>query len=141
MKVWAIWKSIILLLIPFAIATILKIQQIPVRFYDSFWYLSFLVAMMSVAWFTMVKRVNIVYDNASRLHRGIALVSNCCFGIYLIHIFIMRSVIWEWTWLYDMGVMQILLVTLLTFFGSLVVTWLVSYLPGAEFIIGFRQKR
>lgn len=141
MKVWVIWKSLILLLIPLSIASILKIQQIPVRFYDSFWYLSLLVAMMSAAWFALVKRVDIVYNSASRLHRGIALVSNCCFGIYLIHIFVMRSVIWEWTWLYDMGFMQILLVTILTFFGSLGMIWLISYLPGAEYIIGFRQKR
>jgi len=140
-KVWAIWKSLILLLIPLSIASILKVQNIQVRFYDSFWYLSFGVAMMSVAWFTMVKRVNIVYDSASRLHRSVVLVSNCCFGIYLIHIFIMRSIIWEWTWLYDLGIMQILLVTLLTFFGSLGMIWLISYLPGAGYIIGFRQKR
>ena len=141
MKVCAIWKSLILLLIPLSIATILKTLQIPVRFYDSFWYLSFLVAMMSVAWFTMVKRVNIVYDNTSSWHRGVALVSNCCFGIYLIHIFIMRSIIWEWTWLYDWGIIQIFVVTILTFGGSLGMTWLISYLPGAEYIIGFRQKR
>lgn len=140
-KAWAIWKYFMLLLIPLFVASIMKIQQIPVQFYDSFWYLSLLVAMMSVAWFTMVKRVDIDYDNTSRLHRGIVLVSNCCFGIYLIHIFIMRSIIWEWTWLYDWGIMQIFMVTILTFFGSLAMTWLISYLPWAEYIIGFRQKR
>lgn len=137
----AIWKCFLLLLIPLSIASILKIQQIPVRFYDSFWYLSFGVAMMSAAWFALVKRVNIVYNNALRLHRGLALVSNCCFGIYLVHIFIMRSIIWNWSWLYDLGTIQILMVTLLTFVGSFVVTWLISYLPGAEYIIGFKQRK
>ena len=137
----AIWKCFILLLIPLSIASMLKIQQIPVRFYDSFWYLSLGVAMMSAAWFALVKRVNIVYNSALRLHRGLALVSNCCFGIYLVHIFIMRSIIWNWSWLYDLGTIQILMVTLLTFVGSFVVTWLISYLPGAEYIIGFKQRK
>ena len=139
-KEWAIWKSVILLLIPMAVATILKIQQMPVQFYDSFWYLSLLVAMMSVAWFLVIKQIDITYNGTSVFHRFISLVSNCCFGIYLIHIFIMRSIIWKWTWLYDMGIMQIILITFLTFVGSLGMTWLISHFPGAEYIIGFRQK-
>jgi hypothetical protein len=53
----------------------------------------------------------------------------------------MRSVIWQWEWLYDLGVIQILIVTLLTFAGSFAMTWLISYLPGAEYIIGFKQKK
>ena len=123
-----------------AVATILKIQQMPVQFYDSFWYLSLLVAMMSVAWFLVIKQIDITYNGTSVFHRFISLVSNCCFGIYLIHIFIMRSIIWKWTWLYDMGIMQIILITFLTFVGSLGMTWLISHFPGAEYIIGFRQK-
>ena len=137
----SIWKCFLLLLLPLSFATAIKIIEMEVSFYEMFWYLSILVAMMSVAWFMLIKRVDIVYNDASRLHRFIVLVSNCCFGIFLIHIFIMRSIIWKWTWLYDMGMMQIVLVTFLTFIGSFVVTWLISYLPGAEYIIGFRQKR
>ena len=137
----AVWKMFILLLFPLSTATILKIQEVQVRFYDSFWYLSALVAMMSIAWFLLVKQISAIYDGISRLHTIIALISNSCFGIYLLHIYIMRSVIWKWTWLYDLGIMQILLVTLMTFIGSLFVTWIISYLPGAEYIIGFRQKR
>ena len=140
-KAFAIWKSIILLLIPLSVATILKTLQVPVHFYDSFWYLSLLVAMMSVAWFLLIKHLYKPYNGASHFHNIIALVSNCCFGIYLVHIFIMRSIIWKWTWLYNLGTIQILTVTLLTFIASLGVTWLISYLPGAEYIIGFKQKK
>ena len=140
-KTWTTWRCLILLLFPLLSAIILKALQIQVRFYDCFWYLSILVAMMSVAWFLLIKQTDTIYSEASCLHRIIALVSNCSFGIYLVHIFIMRFVIWHWTWLHALGVMQIVLVTFLTFIGSFVVTWLISYLPGAEYIIGFRQKR
>lgn len=140
-KVWAKWKSYMLFIIPLSIASILKIQHIQVRFYDSFWYLSIFVAMMSVSWFLLIKQVDLIYNDTSSFHRFITLVSNCCFGIYFVHIFIMRSIIWEWTWLYDMGIIQILLVTFLTFIVSLGVVWLISHLPGAEYIVGFRRKR
>ena len=135
-----VWKCLLLLVIPISIATTLKILNIQVSFYDSFWYLSILVAMMSVAWFLFIRRLDVDYNETSRLHCLIELVSNCSFGIYLVHIFIMRSVIWHWTWLYSLGIMQIVVVTILTFISSFTLIWLISYLPGAEYIVGFRQK-
>lgn len=135
------WKCLLLILFPISIAISIKVLNFPIVFYDVFWLLSLFVAMMALAWFMFIKGVVKSYNNASRIHHYIVLLSNCCFGIYLVHIFIMRSVIWKLTWLHDLGIMQILLVTLMTFFGSLLVTWIISYLPGAEYIIGFRQKR
>lgn len=138
----AFWKCLLLLCFPIVVAIIMKVEQIPVDFYDMFWYLSVFVAMMSVAWFAIIKKVNLVYNSASSFHQILAFVSNCCFGIYLVHIFMMRSIIWHWEVLWNLkwgG--QIVAVTLLTFIGSLIVTWLISYLPYAEYIIGFRQKK
>jgi len=140
-KSWEVWKCLMLLLFPISVAVVLKTQQISIQFYDSFWYLSIMVVMMSVAWFLLIKRIDVKYTDASKLHCLIVLASNCSFGIYLVHIFVMRSLIWNWIWLYDLGAIQILVVTLLSFIVSFVVTWLISYLPGAEYIIGFRQKR
>ena len=135
------WLNFLFLIIPLAIAAVLKIQQIQVDFYDIFWYLSILVTMMAVAWFMLIKGITKQYNAKSQFHKGVVFVSNCCFGIYLVHIFIMRSIIWHWEPLLRMGVMQIVVVTLLTFIGSLAVSWLISYLPWAEYFIGFRRKR
>lgn len=137
----ALWKCLLLMVLPISIAVVIKIKQLSIDFYDLFWYLSILVVMMAVAWFMWMKRLDIPYNGKSVLHRYLVLVSNCCFGIYLVHIFMMRSIIWQWEWLQDLGVIQILTVTLLTFAGSFTVTWLISYLPGAAYIIGFKQKR
>ncbi|MBO5628202.1 MAG: acyltransferase family protein [Aeriscardovia sp.] len=137
----AFWKCLLLMVLPISIAVVIKIKQLSIDFYDLFWYLSIFVVMMAIAWFLLIKRQNIPYHAESVLHRNLVLVSNCCFGIYLVHIFIMRSIIWQWEWLQDLGVIQILTVTLLTFVGSFAVTWLISYLPGAEYIIGFKQKK
>lgn len=137
----SIWKILLLLFIPVFIAALLKILKIQVSFYDMFWYLSVFVVMMCVAWFLLAKRVNVVYNEAKRWHKTVVLISNCCFGIYLVHIFVMWSVIWNLSWLHVIGTIQIFIITFLTFIGSLVVTWLISHLPGAEYIIGFRQER
>ena len=137
----SIGKCFLLMALPISIAVVIKMKQLSIDFYDLFWYLSILVVMMAVAWFMWMKRLDIPYNGKSVLHRYLVLVSNCCFGIYLVHIFIMRSIIWQWEWLQDWGVIQILTVTLLTFAGSFAVTWLISYLPGAAYIIGFKQKK
>ena len=137
----SIGKCFLLMALPISIAVVIKMKQLSIDFYDLFWYLSIFVVMMAVAWFMLIKRRDIPYNAESVLHRNLVLVSNCCFGIYLVHIFMMRSIIWQWEWLQDLGVIQILTVTLLTFVGSFAMTWLISYLPGAEYIIGFKQKK
>ena len=137
----SIGKCLLLMALPISIAVVIKMKQLSIDFYDLFWYLSIFVVMMAVAWFMLIKRLHFPYNAESVLHRNLVLVSNCCFGIYLVHIFMMRSVIWQWEWLHDLGVIQILTVTLLTFAGSFAMTWLISYLPGAEYIIGFKKKK
>lgn len=138
----SVWKCLLFLIIPLSIATTIKIQGIQVRFYDMFWYLSIFVAMMCMAWFMLLKKMNKVYDSSSRWHRNIVFISNCCFGIYLVHIFVMRSLLWRWAIIQELnGIVQIGTVTVLSFVGSLLITWLISYLPWAEYIIGYRQKR
>ena len=138
----SVWKCLLFFFIPLSIATTIKIRGVHVRFYDMFWYLSIFVAMMCAAWFMLVKKMDFVYNRMSTLHRYIVMISDCCFGIYLVHIFVMRSLLWKWSFLQEVnGALQIGLTAILTFVGSLIFTRLISYLPLAEYIIGFRRKR
>ena len=138
----SIWKCLLAIIFPLGIAITLKMQGIQVRFYDMFWYLSIFVAMMCMAWFMLLKKMNKVYDSSSRWHRNIVFISNCCFGIYLVHIFVMRSLLWRWAIIQELnGIVQIGTVTVLSFVGSLLITWLISYIPMAEYIIGFKQNK
>lgn len=137
-----VWKSLILILFPLCIAVSLKLSYVTIDFYDLFWYLSAFVVSMAIGWFMLVKKLDKPYNDESKWHRGIVMISNCCFGIYLIHIFLMRSILWGWSLLQNMeGAIQIILVTMLTFVGSFFITYLVSYMPGAEYIIGFKQRK
>lgn len=139
---YLIWKCLFLMAVPLMVATIVKLLQVSVDFYDMFWYLSVFVAMMCVACFLFVKGFDVEFDMTSKWQSFIITLSNCCFGIYLAHIFVMRSILWEWSFLQSIGGgMQILLVTILTFVSSFIITWVISYFPLAEYIIGFRKRK
>ncbi len=135
-------KCGLLIILPLLVATLLKVNNIHVDFYDVFWYLSIFVAVMSVAWFMIIKKINIEFNQLSKFHNFIALLSNCCFGIYLVHIFVMRTVLWRLPVLHGLnGILQILVITILTFGGSFLITWFISLMPKSEYIIGFNQKK
>lgn len=131
------WICILFLFLPLTIALLIKLYHINIGFFDLFWYLSFFVPMMSIGWFLLIKKVNCPI----RFQRTLTLFSNCCFGIYLVHIFIMRSIVWQWDFVKNTGNAQIGIVILVTFIGSFLVTWLISFIPGAEYIVGYKYKK
>ena len=130
-----------LFLFPIAFLAGYKLFEIDFDFYDVCGYLSILVGMMCIGWFYVIHRImHVLKVKESRLMTEI---SNCCFGIYLMHIFVMRYLLWHIDFIifeYG-GIGQILLIWLLTFVISLFFTYLISYLPFAEFIVGYKHKR
>ncbi len=131
-----------LFVIPLGTASLFKIYAISVDFFDLFWYMSIFVAMMCVGWFLLIRHFAPQYKVSSRIHKAIVMISNCCFGIYLSHILIMRGILWHWDWLCNIeGITQIIVTTILTLLGGFLLTWIISYLPGAAYLIGFKQKR
>lgn len=130
-----------LFVIPIAFLGCMKYFNIVFDFFDVCGFLSILIGMMCIGWFYFVQRL--IYMLKMREFRLITEISNCCFGIYLIHIFVMRYLLWHIDFIifeYG-GIGQILLTWLLTFVISLVLTYLISYLPFAELIIGYKQNR
>ena len=119
----------------------LKMRNVPFDFYRMFWYLSiFIVAGAVVIW----KIHYLCWNNEKFLLKmggQIGALSNLTFGIYLIHILIMRECLWKMNWLMEIPyVAQTVLVACLTFSISAVVCALVSRLPGAQWIIGYRKR-
>lgn len=68
----------------------------------------------------------------------LATVSQLTFGVYLVHIFVMRYVLWRCTVIQGLQPywLQTVVIALLTAGGSLALTWLVSLLPGSRYLIG-----
>lgn len=104
---------------------------IEVDFYTMLWYLSMPVALMAFCWFVLINRCpnrKIVVINE---------ISKLSFGIYFIHIFIMRNILWKINMITALpGILQIFVVMILTIFFSFIAVWLISRFPHSKYIIG-----
>lgn len=120
-----------------------KWKQYEVDFYSLFWYLSIFVVIMCTAWFNVLSQYGKFILEPGKIRTGITWVSNLSFGIYLMHIFVMRYMIWKWTWIQNMDnyIGQTLLIVVLTFLLSVLGCYLLSWIPGAAYLIGYKQKK
>lgn len=113
-----------------------KVNQYVVDFYSLFWYLSIGVAVMCIAWFVVLRKVYL-FQEKNRITCVFADISNMTFGIYLIHIFIMRYILWNWSVLQSLPFMlQIPLCSLLTFGLSYLIIKCISIFSISKYIIG-----
>lgn len=133
-------KSFVLVsmfLIPLILLFIHRYYGLKGDVYDLFWYLSITVATLSVAWFIGVQKItgNIQIRESNLLTE----FSNACFGIYLMHIFVMRRVLWNIDFLtYGLGwIGQLLTSWLVSLVISFVLTYVISLLPYSQYLIGY----
>ena len=112
----------------------LLMWNVEVDFYSLFWYLSLTVALQCVLWWIIVKRL---MRNVANLPRLVVELSKLSFGVYLIHILVMRNVLWKTEWMQGMnGIVQIVVCTILTFIISALISWGISKIKYVKAIIG-----
>ena len=132
-----LWHLALLFLIPICIAATFKITGTQVDFYSVFWYQSIFTVMMCIGWFCFFQRL----EERVPHPLWITLLSNCCFGIYLVHIFIMRNILWKCDFISaNGGIIQIILTILLTTLISFAIVWGISKLPYSQYIIGYKSN-
>ena len=103
-------------------------------FYSCFWYLSISVVLFCIVWWLLVKRISVIFESGRPV---IEFVSRYSFGIYLIHVLVLRSFLWKISWIQSLvGIKQIIVCTVLTFTISLFLSWLLSKLRFGKYIIG-----
>ena len=132
-------RMVMLFVVFIVISVILPItllmSNVEVDFYSLFWYLSITVALQCVVWWIVVKRL---MKNVPQLPRFVVELSKLSFGIYLVHILVMRNILWETTWMQNMnGVVQIVVCTILTFTISALISWGISKIKYVKAIIGY----
>lgn len=112
----------------------LLMLDVEADFYSLFWYLSITVALQSVVWWCVVKRL---MRNVPKLPSFVVELSKLSFGIYLIHILVMRNVLWKTEWMQGMnGIVQIVVCTILTFIISALISWGISKIKYVKAVIG-----
>lgn len=135
------WLLALLLILPLSCAAACKLGRVQVDFYSVFWYLSVFVAMMCVAWFQGIGQYMHGLKLPVWLEKLLVDFSNCSFGIYLVHILIMRNVLWKSDFIQQTGgKTQIALIFLLTVVLSYAVVHAVSYMPGAGYLTGCGRR-
>lgn len=113
----------------------LLLSNVEVDFYSLFWYLSITVALQCVVWWGVVQRL---MRKVSKVPSFVVELSKLSFGIYLVHILVMRNILWQTTWMQSMnGVVQIVVCTILTFAISALISWGISKIKYVKAIIGY----
>ena len=127
--------SVVFVCVSVVLPIVLLVLNVEVDFYSLFWYLSITVALQCVVWWSVVKRL---MKNVANLPRFVVELSKLSFGIYLIHILVMRNVLWKTEWMQGMnGIVQIVVCTILTFIISALISWGISKIKYARTIIGY----
>lgn len=127
----------ILFTIPLGTAVCCKVLNIQVDFYKTFWFLSIFIVMMSTGWFLLAKKYAANFKSSLVSH-----FSKCSFGIYLIHFFVMRHILWRMVFISSYGsIAQIIMTVVLTVIISYALVTLISKLPYAEYIIGYKDRK
>ena len=136
------WKVLIpALSVSIATPIVCKVLQWKVDFYEVFWYLSIFVVIQCVCWFQTITKLPLKFSN--RIETMISRIANLSFGIYLIHIFIMRYILWKCDFITNINsyILQTSTIAILTFVLSTLSCYLISLLPFAKYLIGFQTRK
>ena len=126
--------SLVFVCISVILPVMLLVLNVEVDFYSVFWYLSITVALQCVVWWIVVKRL---MRKVSKLPNFVVELSKLSFGIYLIHILVMRNILWETAWMQNMnGIVQIVVCVIMTFTISAMISWGISKIKYVKAIIG-----
>jgi surface polysaccharide O-acyltransferase-like enzyme len=135
---WTI--QVLMIVVPVIICGITLVKGNEVDFYRQFWYLSVFVVVMAAGWFLLLKDLSSGKRAAALSSNGfLKTISNLCFGTYLIHIFIMRDVLWRIPLIERFGWgHQIIITFILTTILSFGLTWVLAQLPFGRFVVGYK---
>lgn len=132
-----IFLSLVLIFVPVFVYAICKLAGMRSDFH-TYYYLSVFSATMSVGWFIFFKSILTNRTNSRKWEKWRVSLSNSCFGIYLVHVFIMRELLWNLPFISGHGlIFQITSTTLLTFILSYALTYAISKLPFSKHLIGY----
>ena len=136
------WKFLIpALAMVIATPVICKLRHIAVDFYDLFWYLSIFVVIQCVCWWKAICSIkqNTICEKTAHF---ITELSKMTFGIYLVHIFIMRYILWRCNFILSIEnyYIQTASIVLLTFLLSALFTYFISLLPMAQYVVGVKNS-
>ena len=136
-----LWHAVIVYAVAIILPLSTKLFHIDV---DSSLFLgnSIFIAIHALFWWKVLKTCVGCCHQMKSWQSAFANVSSLTFGVYLMHIFIMRNVLWNIPAIAAMPqVCQIVVTIVLTFSLSLLFSWLISLTPLGNNLIGYRKAK
>lgn len=118
----------------------LKGLDIIFDFYSLFWYESIFIAALCCVYWIAEEWISPYFQKKSNFFISkITDISNCCFGIYLSHILIMREWLWKMNFIISISnyVLQTIVIIVLTILFSTIISLCLSKLKIGQWIIGY----
>lgn len=128
---YRMFHVVLAVVIAIAFPALLFLSDQEFDYYSLLGNLSMPVVLMAFCWFVLICRI------PNRQNASIYEVSRLSFGIYLVHIFFMREIVWNVGLIKNLPYMvQIPAIAVITFALSFAFSWLISRLPISKYIIG-----
>lgn len=117
-----------------------KLKNHPVDFYSVFWYLSIFSAIQCAFFWKLILWLTKKQEKPA-VKTFFANLSKLSFGIYLVHFFIIRELLWNWVFVTNMlsYYLQTTVIAILAFWGSAAIACLIASIPGLCYLVGFKQ--
>ena len=117
-----------------------KLRELSVDLYSVFWYLSIFSAVQCVFIWKLILWLTKKQENLG-VKTFSAGLSKLSFGIYLVHFFIIRELLWNWGFVtsIDSYYLQTAVIAVLAFLGSAAIACLIASIPGICNLVGFKQ--
>lgn len=126
----------------FAIMVLVKILCPYIKLYNGLWYLTIFCAISVWFYWNLIVQISKKVVFSERTQLVVAIMSNLIFGIYFIHYGIIEYVIPKITMFDTLPyVVRYTSHILIAYGGALLLSFLISYLPGANYIIGYSRRK
>ena len=129
--VFKLWHVIASIGIAVIVPVLLYSSGIEFDFYSMLWYLSFPVASMAFTWYATASQLPNMYVGF------IKQCSNLSFGVFFVHIVLLRYIMWHFSLISVLpGMLQVVVIAIITIVISYIISWLISKLSFSKYIIG-----
>lgn len=119
-----------------------KTNNIVFDFFSLFWFLSIFMVSWCIVYWKFIIRVS-RYIERFMNKKILTQFANLTFGVYLIHIFIMREILWKSIFVMSISnyYIQTLTIYLISLFSSFLGIYIISKIPWLRIIIGFSLEK
>lgn len=110
-------------------------------FYSVFWYLSIFIAALCVVLWSVVRKIARNCSMHETVTRRVSLVANLSFGVYLVHILVMRYWLWHSEWIAGISnyIVQTVVIMAVTATVSLALCFTIAMTRAGSYLIGYSR--